>query len=216
MSSICPISGETDKEERLNHFTHRVGLWLSAVGVPLLIFYSYLYGDPLHVAGYVIYGFTLILLYVASTCYHGCRSIQLKRSFRVLDHTCIYLLIAGSYTPFTLGPLRDCGGWLIMGIEWGIALIGILLKIFAFHRFQVVSLIAYLAMGWFVVFSWGTLAEKLPPLPINLLLACGLSYTIGVVFFLWKRLPYAHAVWHLFVLGGSICHYFAVLLLLVK
>jgi hemolysin III len=212
--SICPVSGETAKEERVNHFTHLFGLILSLIGLPILITYSTLHGDFWTVASYSIYGTTLVLLYIASTYYHGCKNPELKSTLRVIDHACIYLLIAGSYTPFTLGPLRESSGWMLLGVEWSIATVGILLKVFAFNRFQMVSLIAYLVMGWLVVFSWDPLKEALSPTSISLLMAGGLSYTFGVVFFLWRSLPFNHAIWHLFVLGGSVCHYFAVLFLL--
>lgn len=212
--STCPVSGESAKEERVNRLTHLVGLWLSLLGLPILIIYSFLYGDFLHLASFTIYSVTLVLLYVASTYYHGCQLLERKSVLRILDHACIYLLIAGSYTPFALGPLREFSGWLYLGIEWGIASIGILLKIFAFHRFQVFSLVAYLVMGWMVVFNFPTLTELVSSKTITLLVSGGLSYTLGVIFFLWNSLTYSHAIWHLFVLAGSVCHYFAVLQLL--
>jgi hemolysin III len=211
---ICPISGETFKEEVVNCLTHFIGLVFSLVALPVLIVYSSMYGDTLTITGYTIYGSTLVLLYVASTFYHGCKSLPHKTKFRVIDHACIYLLIAGSYTPFTLGPLRESTGWALLSMEWGIAVVGILFKIFVFNRFQVVSLIGYLVMGWLVVFSWPILTEKLSPTAISLLAAGGFSYTFGTIFFLWEKLPFNHAIWHLFVLTGSICHFGAILMLL--
>lgn len=208
---ICPVSGETHLEERVNHFTHLFGVVLSLIGLPVLIVYGTLHGDFWHIASYSIYGVSLVLLYLASTYYHGCLCPEKKNKLRVVDHACIYLLIAGSYTPFALGPLRETSGWMLLGIEWGIAAAGILFKLFAIDRFQTLSLAGYLVMGWLVVFSWPTLMEELSPTSLALLVSGGLSYTFGVVFFAWASLPFNHAIWHLFVLGGSACHYFAIL-----
>lgn len=214
MHEICPISGETLREEKVNHWTHFIGLLFSLIGFPVLIVHSTLHGDAWHIAGYTIYGATLILLYFASTYYHGCKKLHHKGTLRIVDHACIYLLIAGSYTPFTLGPLRETSGWALLSIEWSIAVVGILFKIFAINRFQMFSLITYLLMGWLVVVSWSTLMENLSSSALILVGIGGLSYTLGAVFFVWESLPFNHGIWHLFVLGGSSCHYFAVLLLL--
>ena len=208
---ICPVSGESFQEERINHWTHRVGFLLSIIGFPFLIYYSSLDGDKWFIASNFIYGTSLILLYLASTYYHGCDALDRKRTMQIVDHACIYLLIAGSCTPFALGPLRDSHGWTILYIEWGLATAGIFLKIVAFDRFQVISLVAYLVMGWLVVFIWPVLMETLSTSSISLLMAGGAFYTFGTIFYLWEKLPYNHAVWHLFVLSGSICHYFAIL-----
>jgi len=214
-TDICPISGETMQEERLNHWTHLFGLVLSLIGLPLLILLSSLHGDFWHIASYTVYGITLVLLYMASTYYHGCKTLPLKSTFRIVDHACIYLLIAGTYTPLMLGPLRDANGWTLLAIEWSIATVGILFKILAFERFQKLSLVAYLLMGWLIVFSWETVLEGLSFSTLSLIAAGGISYTLGTIFFLWESLAYNHAIWHLFVLVGSICHYFAVLTLLL-
>lgn len=214
MAEKCPVSGETWTEERLNHWTHVIGLVLSLMGFPILVVYSVLYGDWWSVASFSVYGITLVLLYVASTSYHGCKIEERKGKLRIIDHACIYLLIAGSYTPFTLGPLRETNGALLLTVEWSLAAIGILFKVFAFNRFQALSLIAYLLMGWLVVFSWPILSAKLTFFTLALLAAGGVSYTLGIVFFLWRTLPFNHAIWHLFVMGGSGCHYCAILLLI--
>lgn len=211
---ICPISGETLKEEVINHRTHLIGLLLSMVGFPILIVHSSLHGDAWHIASYTIYGITLILLYLASTYYHGCQTLHNKKHLRVVDHACIYLLIAGSYTPFTLGPLRETSGWTLLAIEWSIAVIGILFKIYAIDRFKMFSLITYLLMGWLVIVSWSTLTETLSTTALTLVSIGGLSYTLGAIFFVWESLPFNHGIWHLFVLGGSGCHYCAILFLL--
>lgn len=214
MHEICPVSGESFKEEMANHWTHLIGLIFSLAGFPILIVYSSLNGDIWQITGYTIYGLTLILLFLASTYYHGCKTPQRKKTLRIIDHACIYLLIAGSYTPFTLGPLRESTGWILLTIEWSIAVAGILFKIFAINRFQILSLITYLMMGWLVVLSWTTLVESLSPAAIILVCTGGFCYTMGAVFFVWENLPFNHAIWHIFVLGGSITHYFAILTLL--
>jgi hemolysin III len=211
---VCPISGETWMEEKINHRTHLIGLLLSVLGLPYLIYYSVVNGDISTFAAFTIYGITLVLLYLASTYYHGCKKLHHKGILRIIDHACIYLLIAGSYTPFTLGPLRDSQGTTLLIAEWSIAAVGIGLKVFAVDRFKIASLIGYLVMGWLVVFSWPVLVEKLPLQAIILVIAGGLSYTFGTIFFVWERIPFNHGIWHLFVLCGSICHYFAILLLI--
>lgn len=213
-NDICPVSGESIKEELINHWTHLIGMMLCLVGVPFLIIYGIMQGDRWHAASFSIYGISLLLLYTASTYYHGCKTVQLKSRLRIVDHICIYLLIAGSYTPFTMGPLRDSNGWILLSIEWGMALIGILFKIFAFNRFQMVSLIVYLVMGWMAVLSWPILTEKLSLTTVLLIASGGISYNIGIIFYVWDSLPYNHGIWHLFVLGGSFCHYCAILTLL--
>ena len=214
MHEICPISGESVKEEIFNHRTHLIGFFFSLIGFPILIVHSCLNGDAWQIAGYTVYGATLMLLYLASTYYHGCQKPHRKQTLKIIDHACIYLLIAGSYTPFTLGPLRETTGWTLLGIEWSIAVVGILFKIFTINRFQMLSLITYLLMGWLVVVCWATLMEALSPTAIALLCFGGLCYTLGAAFFMWESLPYNHGIWHVFVLGGSISHYFAILLLL--
>jgi hemolysin III len=208
---ICPVSGETFKEELLNHWTHFIGLLLSIIGFPVLIVYSSLNGDAWHIASYATYGATLVLLYFASTYYHGCKTIHRKKYLQIADHACIYLLIAGSYTPFTLGPLRETSGWTLLSVEWGMALVGIIFKLFGAERFRIFSLVTYLLMGWLVVVSWSTLMETLSLSTLVLVGIGGLSYTFGAIFFIWESLPFNHAIWHLFVLSGSGCHYCAML-----
>lgn len=207
---ICPVSGETVAEERLNHLSHYAGLILSVIGSIILIVYTSLNADAWMIVGVTIYGITLVALYAASTYYHGCKDHVRKRTLRIVDHSCIYLLIAGTYTPFTLGPLRGTDGWILFSLEWALAVFGIIFKIYAIHRFQVLSTLAYLAMGWLVIFSWPTLMERLSTTTIIWVAAGGVIYTLGTLFYHWKSLPWKHAVWHVFVLGGSICHYFAI------
>ena len=188
-----------------------VGLLLSAVGWVLLVFYASRSGDLFQIVSCTIYGTTLFLLYAASTFYHGCETLHRKRVLKIVDHACIYLLIAGSYTPFTLGPLRDAGGWNLLFIVWGISFIGIALKIITIDRFRFLSVFAYIALGWLAVFSFPTLIKELSSVTLILLFSGGLIYSAGTLFYLWENLPFNHAIWHLFVLGGSLCHYCSVL-----
>jgi len=215
MLDICPISGETAREERFNQWTHLVGVVLSVIGFPVLILLSMQNGDYWHVAGSAIFGLSLLMLYVASSIYHGCKTLHRKTAYRIFDHSCIYLLIAGTYTPLMMGPLREANGWSLLIIEWSIAAVGILLKIFAFDRFEKFSLLAYLLMGWMVVFSWQAALDTIPATSLSLIALGGAFYTLGTIFFVWESLPYNHSIWHLFVLGGSISHYFAIFLMLL-
>lgn len=207
----CPISGESTKEERVNYWTHLIGLLLSLLGWVVLIAFASMTEGRTQVISCTVYGTSLVFLYGASSYYHGCKKIARKSILKIVDHACIYLLIAGSYTPFALGPLENHGGWTLLYIEWGIAAVGILLKILAINRFNILSLLAYLAMGWLVLFSLPTVIEVLSTSVIVCLGVGGISYSIGVLFYIWDDLPYNHMIWHLFVLVGSICHYFAIL-----
>jgi len=170
-----------------------------------------LHGDAWQLVSCSIYGFTLLLLFSSSTLYHSFRSQQVKHIFRVIDHASIYLLIAGTYTPFVLVNLRGQWGWSLFGVIWGLALAGIVFQVFFVSRFRLLQTLIYLAMGWLVVVAVKPLFAHVPRAGLLWLLAGGLCYTVGALFYLWKRLPYHHAVWHLFVLAGSICHYFAIL-----
>lgn len=208
---ICPISGETPKEERANYFTHLTGLYLSLVGIVILILACIWSDNPIHLISCSIYGFTLILLYGASTYYHSCKLTSKKYVLKIVDHACIYLLIAGTYTPFTLGPLKESGGLLLLCLVWGIAAVGILLKIIAINRFELLSVIAYLVMGWLVVYNFSTLFQELSLSALIWLIAGGVTYSLGTIFFLWDNLSFNHAIWHVFVLVGSLCHYFSIL-----
>ncbi len=207
----CPVSGESPLEEHVNHLTHLAGLVLSIAGWMVLLFYAYQADSISHMVSCSVYGATLVSLYAASAYYHVCKRLDQKQLLRVVDHACIYLLIAGTYTPFSLGPLRDVGGWDLLWIEWTIALVGIVIKVLAINRFQMLSMIAYLAMGWLIIFSWPTLKDELPYTAIIWLVTGGIIYSLGVLFYLWEALPFNHAIWHGFVLAGSICHYFSIL-----
>lgn len=199
------------KEELANSITHGLGLVLSVAGLAVLIVFAALRGNAWHVVSCSVFGATLVLLYSASMVYHIVRSPRAKRLWKILDHSSIYLLIAGTYTPFTLVNLRGGWGWTLFGLVWGLALLGILFKVFFVDRYVIASTAVYLAMGWIAVIAVKPLLASVADGGLVLLLAGGLAYSLGVVFFAWGRLPFNHAVWHLFVLAGSICHYFAVL-----
>ena len=199
-------------EELLNSISHGIGAALSLAGVIVLLVLASMaaHVDPWKIAGISLYGVTLVLLYTASTLYHGVRHPRLKRAFQQLDHCAIYLLIAGTYTPFLLVNMRSPTGWTLFAIVWSLALAGIACKLAWPHRFSVLRVMIYLVMGWLIVFASGELSASLPTLGIALLAAGGITYTLGVIFFAASAIPFNHAIWHLFVLGGSTCHYFAV------
>ncbi len=177
----------------------------------MLIVVAAAHGDAWSIVGAAVFATTLVLLYAASTLYHALPPSRAKRVFRVLDHAAIYLLVAGTYPPFTLGVLRGPWGWSLFGVVWGLTVIGILLKVTIGFRFPRLSLAIYLLMGWVVVVAVRPLVMRVHPAGLALLVAGGLCYTAGVLFFTAKRLRYAHAVWHLFVAAGSVCHFLAVL-----
>lgn len=209
---ICSLSGESHAEEWANFLTHGFGLLISIAGVIFLIDAALVSGDPWVTCGCLIYGITLVLMYGSSTLYHGCTTHELKRYLRILDHICIYLLIAGSYTPLLFGPLREEVGLPLCFIIWGFAAIGIILKVFFTGRFVIMSTALYLFMGWLAIIIFDPLINTLSDLALMWLLAGGLFYTFGVAFFLWERLPYNHSIWHVFVIGGSLCHYCTILI----
>jgi hemolysin III len=198
-------------EEVANTITHGIGLLLSVVGFVVLLVLAALRGSAWHIVACSIYGATLISLYTASTLYHAVISPRVKRALRIFDHSAIYLLIAGTYTPFLLVSLRGPWGWSLFGVIWGLALAGVLFKFWFVERFVILSTAVYIAMGWLVVIAAKPVITHVPFTALIWLLAGGLAYTGGVIFFAAKRIPYSHAIWHLFVLAGSICHYFAVL-----
>lgn len=199
-------------EEFANALTHGVGLLASLIGLPILVLTAMSRGEQAAVIGTSVFGATLIALYAASTFYHAVPHPELKQKLRVVDHAAIYLLIAGTYTPFTLGVLRGAWGWTLFGIVWTLAALGVLFKVwFGSGRFHRLSTAIYVMMGWVIVVAIKPLAQSMDKAGLILLIAGGLSYTGGVVFYIDKRRAWTHPVWHLFVLGGSVCHYFAVL-----
>lgn len=199
-------------EEVANSISHGAGLVGAIVGTPFLVIAAVRHGDAGFIVGASVFCAAMILLYSASTVYHALPVGRVKRLFRVIDHSAIYLLIAGTYTPFTLGALRDSAGWPLFATVWALALAGMGLKAFGKASHPAVSTGLYLAMGWLVLLAAEPLIASVPLPGLLWLLAGGLSYTLGVVFFVTDaRLRYGHMVWHAFVVGGTICHYFAVL-----
>ncbi len=198
-------------EEIAHAITHGVGLLLSVAGLVVLIVLASLRGDAWHVVSVSVYGATLVLLYSASTFYHALPAPRAKNVFRTLDHAAIYVLIAGTYTPFMLVNLRGGWGWALFGVVWGLAVLGIVLEAVAKQRVRALSVILYLGLGWLIAIAVKPLMQSVEPGGLVLLVAGGLAYSVGVVFYGWKRLPYHHAVWHLFVMAGSLFHFFAVL-----
>ncbi|MEM9667264.1 MAG: hemolysin III family protein, partial [Bacteroidota bacterium] len=185
-----------------------LGFVLSLIGVGLLgMEVLRPEATPWHITGAWVYGGALVFLYAASTLFHSVRGQRLKFVFQVIDHVAIFVMIAGSYTPFALVVLRDAMGWTMLGLAWSIALVGIVYKICSSHRFKALSTLLYVAMGWMAVLFLEPLFQALPAAGIWWLVAGGLSYTVGVVFFVWERLPFSHAIWHVFVLIGSVCHF---------
>jgi hemolysin III len=198
-------------EEIANSVTHGVAALASVAALAILLAVTIARGDPWQIVGGAIFGATLILLYSASTLYHALTHSGAKRVFRVLDHSAIYLLIAGTYTPFALGALRGPWGWSLLGSVWALAALGISAKATLGFRFPRLSTAIYIGMGWLGVVAFRPLMAHIGTAGIMWLVAGGLCYTAGVIFFAWERLRYGHMVWHLFVAAGSVCHFFAVL-----
>ena len=195
-------------EEIANSVTHGIGLLLAVTALVVLVGGAVQMGDPWRIVSFSIYGASLISLYLASTLYHALPGPRAKKWLRRCDHAAIFFLIAGTYTPIMLVVLRGPIGWTMAGIVWGVMAAGIILKFLFLQRFQRVLLGAYVAMGWGALFVLHVLWQQLPAAAIGWLLAGGAIYTAGVAFYVWKSLPYSHAIWHLFVLGGSLCHFF--------
>jgi hemolysin III len=201
----------SEKEERLNIITHAFGLLLSVIGLPFLISKSLSFEGFWKPASLVIYGLSLIVLYAASTFYHAAKDPRLRRKLNIFDHAAIYVLIAGTYTPFTILVLEGPLGWTIFGLTWTFALTGIILKLFYTGRFDKLSTALYLLMGWQIMFVINPLMERFSTAGLQLLFAGGVFYTIGAVLYSIKKLPYNHAIFHVFVLLGSVCHFFSVM-----
>ena len=198
-------------EEIANGITHGIGAALSVAGLILLMVLAVSSGDHRRVISFAIYGSSLILLYLASTLYHSLHFPSWRTALRKLDHACIYILIAGTYTPFLWVGVGGTAGIAMLAVIWGIAAAGIVFKVFFIHRFEIISTLAYVAMGWLSVIFWNQMFAQLPINAVYWLAAGGITYTLGVIFYALNRLPYNHAIWHLFVLGGSVCHFVAVI-----
>jgi len=198
------------KEEKFNVISHAFGLVLSLIALVLLVVFASLEGSAWHVVSFSIYGSSLIVLYAASTFYHNSKTPKLRYRLNIFDHASIYILIAGTYTPFTLVVLDGWVGWTIFGVSWGLAFTGVILKLFFIGKYDKISTIAYVLMGWLIVFAIKPLVQNLPIEGLMWLLGGGISYTVGAILYSIKSIKYNHAIFHVFVLLGSICHFIAV------
>lgn len=200
-------------EEIANAITHGIGVVLSIAALTLLIVFAAIYGGPMHVVSFTIYGITMLLLYTASTLVHSFPEGKVKDLFETFDHSSIYLFIAGTYTPIVLIALPPKLGWTLFGIVWAIAVGGIVFKAFFTKKFLFASTALYLLMGWIIVIAWGPLTSTMPAVGLNLLVTGGILYSVGTIFYVWRAFPFHHMIWHLFVLAGSITHFLSVLTL---
>lgn len=199
------------KEELANAITHGIGFLLSIPALVVLIIFAAQKNNPVYMVSFIIFGTTMLLLYLFSTMLHSFKPSKARKVFAVLDHSAIYLLIAGTYTPLVLISINGAFGWTLFGIIWGLALLGITFKCFMIHRFRILSTLFYILMGWLVIIAIKPLYASLTGTGFGLLLTGGILYTIGAIFYIWRRLPYSHAIWHLFVIGGNAFMYFCVL-----
>ncbi|MBM7539942.1 PAQR family membrane homeostasis protein TrhA [Amphibacillus cookii] len=199
-------------EEVANAITHGIGALLSITGLVLLIIYSSLEGSVWHIVSFTIFGVTMVFLYTSSTLLHSFPEGRAKSFFEILDHSSIYFFIAGSYTPFMLIVVRGTMGWTLFGVVWALAIGGTVFKVFFVRRFVLVSTILYVLMGWLIIISWPSLVMNFSATGVTLLVLGGIFYTFGAIFYVWRGFKFHHMVWHLFVLAGTITHFFAVLL----
>jgi len=198
------------REELWNAITHGIALLLSIPALVFLVLDAVRHGTAIHVVSYTVFGFSMLLLFLMSTLLHS-MPIKFKHLFSILDHSAIYILIAGTYTPFLLVTVKGVLGWTLLSIVWGLAIAGILFKVFFIHRFEFVSLIFYIVMGWLILIAIKPLYTHLTLAGFALLVIGGLLYTFGSIFYAWRKIPYNHAIWHVFVIAGSTSMYFCVL-----
>jgi hemolysin III len=210
-----PEQQQSPLEELVNTLTHGLGLLLSIGGLSLLVTLSSIHGTAWHVVSSSIYGASLVLLFAASTCYHAAPVSDAKRRLRVAEQALIFVLIAGTYTPFTLAVLEAGWGWSLFGVVWGLAVGGIILNTIHFHRYASISVVLYLGLGWLGLVTVFPLNDTLALGGLMWLITGGIAYSIGTIFLSWSKLPQNHGIWHIFVLMGSLCHYFAVLFYVV-
>ncbi|WBL13738.1 PAQR family membrane homeostasis protein TrhA [Sutcliffiella sp. NC1] len=201
-------------EEIANAIIHGIGALLSIAALVILIVFSSLHGTAWHVVSFTLFGVTMVLLYTSSTLVHSFPPGKAKDVFEILDHSSIYFFIAGTYTPFLFVAVKGTLGWTLFGIVWGVAIIGTVFKSFFVKRFLHMSTVLYIFLGWLIVFAWGTLVENVSSQGIIYLVIGGVLYTVGAIFYVWRGFTYHHAIWHLFVMAGSIMHFFSVLTLL--
>ncbi len=208
------ISGCRPGEEIANSITHGIGAFLSIAALSILVVFASQHKDAWRIVSFSIYGTTLFLLYLASTLYHAFTHEKVKKFFRLMDHSCIYLLIAGTYTPPTLIAMRGAWGWTLFVLIWTMAAAGMVFKAFNMEKYQIMSVVIYIIMGWLAIIAIKPMLAALPAGMFTWVLAGGLFYTFGIIFYAWEKIPYNHAIWHLFVLGGSITHFFGILIYL--
>lgn len=197
-------------EERLNILSHGIGFGLSVVALVMLILKAHKLGESKHMVSFIIFGASMVLLYAASTFYHSAKTHRLRIRLNILDHAAIYILIAGTYTPFALVTLNGITGWTILWVVWGMALVGVILKLFYAGRYQLLSTIMYVAMGWVIIFAINPLIDNLSTPGLWWLFAGGISYTIGAILFMQNKLPFNHAIFHIFVLLGTFAHFVSI------
>jgi hemolysin III len=205
----------TEAEELVNRFTHGIGTVLSLVGAFALISLAAEQHDSYRFISACVYSGAMVVFYSISTIYHSVRKPYLRYLLNILDHSGIYLMIAGSYTPFALVTLRGPWGWSLLTMVWCLGTVGAVLKFFTVHRLPIIGPFLYLGLGWSLMLAWKPLTAALATNGLLLLLAGGAAYSIGVLFYFWDRLPYNHAIWHLFVLTGSACHFFSIFLYVI-
>lgn len=207
---------QTLHEEFANSITHGLGILFSVVAISLLVTFSVLNGTAIHVVSCSIFGASILLLYTFSTLYHSVQSPVIKPLLRVFDHISIYFLIAGTYTPFLLIGLGGVKGWIYFGVIWGLTIFGVVFKVFYTHRFSKLSLILYLSMGWMALFIIRPLVENLDYTALSLIAGGGIAYTLGTFFYSNNKMRFAHAIWHVFVLAGTILHFIAIMWMIVE
>ena len=202
------------REEIANSITHGIGALFSIAALVLLIVFASMQGDAWYIVSFVIYGATMVILYIASTLVHSFPPGKVKHIFEILDHSAIYFFIAGTYTPFLLIAIQGALGWTLLGIVWGLAIFGTVFKVFFVDRFLQLSTVLYIIIGWLIVFAWKPLIAGVPDYGVVFLVIGGIIYSVGAIFYVWRGFEYHHAVWHLFVLVGSVLHFLAVMSLL--
>lgn len=210
MNNIEGVKYYSPTEERINITSHAIGFILSVVALVLLVTHASQNGNVWHIVSFSIFGASLVILYATSTIYHSTKKPELRTRLRVVDHAAIYVLIAGTYTPFTLITLKGSTGWTIFGVSWGMALCGIILKLFFTGRYKLLSTFMYVFMGWIIIFAIDPLINNLSPDGLFWLVTGGIAYTIGAVLYAIKKIKYNHAIFHVFVLIGSACHFVSV------